>query len=94
MEYKELKNRQPEPRIFWEFIKKERDSILKQYRTSAGQGVTIDLEENKTTYEYVINEGVLRAMSKESCCRKQSAFGNSTLERLRGSMSSGKNRDN
>jgi len=31
----------PKPTIFWEFIQKERNNILKEYRIRAGQGVTI-----------------------------------------------------
>jgi hypothetical protein len=36
-----LKQTRPEPSIFWEFIDEERNSILKQYRSRAGQGVTV-----------------------------------------------------
>ena len=74
IEYQELEQRKPEPRIFWEFIKKERDSILKQYRTSAGQGVTIDLEENKTTYDYVINEGVFKGYEERELLKQAINF--------------------
>jgi hypothetical protein len=31
----------PEPTIFWQFIEEERNNILKEYRISAGQGVTV-----------------------------------------------------
>lgn len=33
----------PAPSIFWHFIEKERNSILKEYQTAAGQGVTVQL---------------------------------------------------
>jgi hypothetical protein len=36
-----LKQTRPEPSIFWEFIEEERNSVLKQYRSRAGQGVSI-----------------------------------------------------
>ncbi len=31
----------PNPKIFWLFIRDERNLILKEYRTNAGQGVTV-----------------------------------------------------
>jgi hypothetical protein len=36
-----LKQTKPEPSIFWQFIEEERNSVLKQYRSRAGQGVSI-----------------------------------------------------
>jgi len=62
-EYGKLKNSRPDPSIFWEFIHLERNSLLKLYETSAGQGVTIKLgtpggsEPPETDYHYVINAG-------------------------------------
>lgn len=73
-EYKELEKREPESKIYWEFIKKERDLILKEYRTSAGQGVTIDLGENKTTYHYVINKGVFKGRDQRKLLKEAISF--------------------
>jgi hypothetical protein len=41
MKWKDQENSKPNPAIFWEFIKKERDQLLKEYTTHAGQGVTV-----------------------------------------------------
>lgn len=38
-----LKAAKPCPEIFWSFIEQERNTILKEYQTHAGQGVTIQL---------------------------------------------------
>lgn len=67
-----LSRTKPDPKIYWEFIVKERNNIIKEYRTSAGQGVSVRLSgmefnlQNGTTkidpplpstYHYVINSG-------------------------------------
>jgi hypothetical protein len=36
-----LSSTKPEPAIFWQFIEEERNNILKEYRLTAGQGVTV-----------------------------------------------------
>jgi hypothetical protein len=41
--YKELKASKSEPQIYWGFIEQERNNILKEYRFSAKQNVTIFL---------------------------------------------------
>jgi hypothetical protein len=38
-----LKASKPAPSIFWNLIEEERNTILKQYQTAAGQGVTVQL---------------------------------------------------
>ena len=38
---RKLASTKPDPKIFWEFIEDERNSILKEYRMTAGQGVTV-----------------------------------------------------
>lgn len=68
----QLVNSKPEPKIFWDFIEDERNNILKEYRLSAGQGVTvrpgmltINLQTGElnsepglpTLYHYVMNSG-------------------------------------
>ncbi len=70
--WKSVKQGKPEPLIFWDFIDEERNSILKEYQTRAGQGVAIQLsgiELNLRTgeqrsdppkhaiYHYTINTG-------------------------------------
>ena len=71
--WKALKSTKPEPMIFWQLIDAERNTILKEYQTRAGQGVTIQLSgiqinlqtgEQKVdpskpaTYHYTINTGL------------------------------------
>ncbi len=68
----DLKSKRPEPLIFWSFIDEERNSIVKEYKTRAGQGVTVQLsgieinlrtgeqssdEPKPAIYHYVINGG-------------------------------------
>ncbi|MDP3835175.1 MAG: hypothetical protein Q8Q82_14535 [Hydrogenophaga sp.] len=70
--WENLKKGKPEPAIFWAFIEQERNSIVKEYRTRAGQGVTVPgavVEINRRTgeqkvelrppavYQYTINAG-------------------------------------
>jgi hypothetical protein len=70
--WKTLKKSRPEPQIFWALIDEERNAILKEYQTRAGQGVTVQLsgiEINLRTgeqkadppkppiYHYTINTG-------------------------------------
>jgi hypothetical protein len=38
-----LKASRPDPAIFWLFIDEERNLIVKEYRTRAGQGVTVQI---------------------------------------------------
>jgi len=56
-EWSNLQHSKPEPKIFWEFINKERNNILKEYEINAGQGVTINLGTKQTIYHYKINSG-------------------------------------
>ncbi|MEO7129247.1 MAG: hypothetical protein ABI040_10365 [Rhodoferax sp.] len=70
--WKHLKSTKPDNMILWSFIEEERNTILKEYQTRAGQGVTvrpggvgIDLQtgEHKADpplpaiYHYTINTG-------------------------------------
>ena len=70
--WRQLKSTKPEPMIFWSLIDEERNTILKEYQTRAGQGVTVQLsgiEINLQTgeqkvdpprpaiYHYAINTG-------------------------------------
>ena len=70
--WKRLASSKPDPTIFWQFIEKERNSILKEYQSIAGQGVTvrpgtlhINLQAHEqrtdpsppTLYHYTINKG-------------------------------------
>jgi hypothetical protein len=39
--WKELNRTKPEPLIFWEFIEKDRNALLKEYQFSAEQGIIL-----------------------------------------------------
>ena len=79
-EWKKLQDNKPEPRIFWEFIDKERNNILKEYQINAGQGITIrpgtlylNLSTGKQTcekslstlYHYRINSGYYKGKNQK-----------------------------
>jgi hypothetical protein len=80
-----LKTSKPEPPIFWQFIDEERNSVLKQYRTRAGQGVTVrvpTLYLNTKTgeqwsdpplpvlYHYLINSGPFEGRDQRDVLRE------------------------
>jgi len=67
-----VKRSKPMPEIFWSFIEDERNTILKEYRTSAGQGATVQVggiefnlrtgevhadQPGPTIHHYTINSG-------------------------------------
>jgi hypothetical protein len=71
-EWSQLVASRPEPAIFWGFIDATRNAIVKNYRLSAGQGVTVrpgapvlnlntgeswGLPSGPTTYSYTLNDG-------------------------------------
>jgi hypothetical protein len=71
-EHAQLKATEPEPQIFWGFIRKERNNVLKAYQFNAGQGVTVrpgaiifntttgedlSVPSGPTTYEHVMRGG-------------------------------------
>ncbi len=79
-EWAKLKGSYPEPRIFWEFIEKERNIIIHEYQISAGQGVTIRPgtlhlnlktgeqshgESLPTLYHYTINSGYYKGKQQK-----------------------------
>ena len=70
--WRALKATKPHPEIFWHFIEDERNNILKEYLTNAGQGVTVQLSgvginlatgeqkadpPNPAIYHYKMNSG-------------------------------------
>jgi len=52
-----LKKSEPEPAILWGFIEDERNRIVKEYASRAGQGVTILIGGPEAIYSYRMNEG-------------------------------------
>lgn len=70
--WSDISNNKSESAIFWQFINKERNNILKEYKFHAGQGVTVTIpttyidsktgeqtpgESVPTIYHYTINSG-------------------------------------
>jgi hypothetical protein len=70
--FEELKAASPEPQIFWEFIKQERDNLLKVYEFGVQQNVTVrpgapwfnlatgesgSVGGGPTTYEHLVRGG-------------------------------------
>ena len=70
-----LKATEPSPAIFWQLIEEERNSILKEYQTTAGQGATAQLSgseanlqgrepridpPNPTFHHYTFNSGAFK----------------------------------
>jgi len=54
-----VESKKPQPAIFWEFIKKHRDEVLKTYKFQAGQGALVSVDGASTTvvYSYPITSG-------------------------------------
>ena len=65
-----LKKSKPMPEIFWEFIEKERNNILKQYEIGAGQGVTINLGNKVSTYSYTVTSGPYKGRDQREVIRE------------------------
>ena len=86
-----LKATAPEPRLFWAFIEEERNNILKEYRSSAKQNVTvrpgtigISLKTGEefevapsgpTLYEHVMGEGAFAGRDPRTSCERRSSGG-------------------
>lgn len=72
--HKQINNSKHDNLIFFEFIKKERDLIVKEYKTSAGQGVTVyvGFGDNKSTVvnHYLINSGPFEGQDQRDVLRE------------------------
>jgi hypothetical protein len=92
-----LQRSKPEPAIFWGFIDEERNSILKEYRLSAGQGVTVrpgGVSVNLRTgeqhaseglppiYHYVINDGQFKGRDQRDVLREAIEWWRSYLDAI------------
>ncbi len=92
-----LQRSKPEPAILWSFIDKERNSILKEYRLSAGQGVTVrpgGVSVNGRTgeqhlseglppiYHYVINDGQFKDRDQRDVLREAIEWWRSYLDEI------------
>jgi hypothetical protein len=92
-----LKGTKPDPPIFWAFIDDERNLIVKEYRTRAGQGVTvpgavieIDARTNiqkvepprPATYQYVMNSGPFAGRDQRQLIGEALAWWESQLDAI------------
>ncbi len=60
----------PKPAIYWEFIQDERNSVLKEYRPKAGQGVTIHVGSTPVEYAYAMNDGTYKGRDPRDVVRE------------------------
>lgn len=92
-----MKTTKPDPAIYWQFIEDERNNIIKQYRTVAGQGVTVRLggiELNLHTgeqsadppgpaiYHYTINSGPFAGREQRSLLAEAIAWWERELDTI------------
>ena len=95
--WSQLNASKPNPAIFWSLIDEERNTILKEYRTSAGQGVTVQvsgIEINLLTgeqkidppkpaiYHYVINTGPFKGRDQRELIAEAIAWWEKELESI------------
>lgn len=100
--WKQLKASRPNPVIFWSLIDEERNTILKEYQTRAGQGVTVQLsgiEINQRTgeqkvdppkpaiFHYVMNTGPYAGMDQRDLIREAIAWWEQALNAIDASAS-------
>jgi hypothetical protein len=93
----------PPPSIFSDFIKRERDSILKEYRTNAGLGVTVrpgtvhlDLKTGEQTmrtpsrpnlYDYTMKAGTYKGRDQRHVAQEAIDWWESHLSRIESEFS-------
>lgn len=91
-EWQALNSTKPDPKdpytctcyahIFWSFIEKERNNILKEYRFNAGQSVTVPIPSGVTTYSYPMNSEPLAGPDQREVIRKAIQFWEDYLDRV------------
>jgi hypothetical protein len=90
-----LKGTKPKPQVFWDFIEDERNTILKEYRTSAGQGATIPVggiefnlrtgevradQPGPTIHHYTVNSGPFAGREQRELLSEAIAWWESELD--------------
>ncbi len=93
----DLKETKPDPAIFWAFIDDERNLIVKEYRTRAGQGVTVSgavieidvrtktqkIEPSRpATYHYTMNNGLFTGRDQRELIAEALAWWESQLDAI------------
>lgn len=82
--WKNLQQSKPEPNIFWQFIDNERNSVLKEYTVSAGQGVTIHLSDGEANaaYHYVLTDGPFKDQDQRTVISDAIAWWQQYLDQI------------
>ena len=82
-EYRKLKNSKKRHQIYWEFIDEERNDLLKEYKTSAGQGVTIKIGQKPAVeYHYVFNDGPFKERDQREVIQEAIVWWKSYLDNI------------
>lgn len=68
-----IKSTKPDPLIYWEFIEKERNQILKTSKSSGGQGVTVVIG-GPVTHHYTINSGPFKGREQRDVLKESIKF--------------------
>lgn len=86
-----LKTSKPDPAIFWQLIEEERNSILKEYLTTAGQGATVQLASNRqsegqganpTVHHYTFNSGAFQGRDQRDVLGEAIAWWEEQLDSI------------
>jgi len=73
----------PNPLIFWGFIEDERNNILKENLTVAGQGVTVHLGAKPwSEHHYLINSGPFNGREQRDLLREAIAWWEGYLDQI------------
>jgi hypothetical protein len=81
-EWQDLNNHKPEPAIFWQFIDEERNNVVKEYRFSAGQDVTVSLGGDPTIYAYPMKHGYFAGRDQREVIGEAIRFWEAYLDRV------------
>ncbi len=96
-EYKNIKLNEQDHEIYWEFICKERNNILKEYKVNAGQGVTIHTnplhfnlktgeikneDSPSVTYHYTITSGPLEGRDQRKVVEEAIIWWENYLDKI------------
>jgi|GEM_PF-1403339 len=77
----ELGRTKPQPEIFWAFINAERNNIIHEYEVGAGQGVTVQIGQDKSTeHHYLMNTGPFAGRDQREVLRKAIAWWETYLD--------------
>jgi len=96
-EFQDLKRSKPEPHIYWEFIDKERHSVVKEMEFGAHLNITVrpgtawwnpktgetgGLPSGETTYDHFMVGSVFEGRDPRELCHQAMAFWNNHLKQV------------